>query len=207
MCRPALAWAKPRDVSGEGRPGGALVLRHQLQLSALVAGQVAAQAAPWNDRVDFGGDLPFEESLSRRAGRTDSSCANADSAHRSRFSPSQSSFSAIDRGINSTRVQSWNATVERRLGTGWAVSASYLGSYTDAWWARRRSIRASSSASPCTLNGVNYPVCSTTANLEARRTLTLENPAQGRAYSYIDQFADIGEKTYSALKVSMPAAV
>jgi hypothetical protein len=93
--------------------------------------------------------------------------------------------------------------VERQLGTGWAVSASYLGSYTDRMWGSQAlNPGVFLGLGPCTLNGVNYPVCSTTANLEARRTLTLENPAQGRAYSYINQFADIGEKTYSALKVS-----
>ena len=36
--------------------------------------------------------------------------------------------------INSTRVQSWNVTVEQQIGDGWQASASYLGSYSDRMW-------------------------------------------------------------------------
>jgi hypothetical protein len=195
--RIGMAW----DVTGEGRTAVRSSYGINYDFPTLVAGQVAAQAAPWNNRVDFSGDLPFEDPY-RGVPGGQIHPVQIPTPRTAPF-PSQSSFSAIDPGINSTRVQSWNATVERQLGTGWAVSASYLGSYTDRMW-------GSQALNPgvflglgaCTINGVNYPVCSTTANLEARRTLTLENPAQGRAYSYINQFADIGEKTYSALKVS-----
>jgi hypothetical protein len=195
--RVGMAW----DVSGEGRTAVRSSYGINYDFPTLVAGQVAAQAAPWNNRVDFSGDLPFEDPY-RGVPGGQIHPVQIPTPRTAPF-PSQSSFSAIDPGINSTRVQSWNATVERQLGTGWAVSASYLGSYTDRMWGSQAlNPGVFLGLGPCTLNGVNYPVCSTTVNLEARRTLTLENPAQGRAYSYINQFADIGEKTYSALKVS-----
>ena len=195
--RVGMAW----DVSGEGRTAVRSSYGINYDFPTLVAGQVAAQAAPWNNRVDFSGDLPFEDPY-RGVPGGQIHPVQIPTPRTAPF-PSQSSFSAIDPGINSTRVQSWNATVERQLGTGWAVSASYLGSYTDRMWGSQAlNPGVFLGLGPCTLNGVNYPVCSTTANLEARRTLTLENPAQGRSYSFINQFADIGEKTYSALKVS-----
>jgi hypothetical protein len=55
---------------------------------------------------------------------------------------------------------------------------------------------------PCTLNGRFYPTCSTTANLEARRVFTLQNPGEGQFMSNVSRYDDVGEQTYRGLKLS-----
>ena len=48
--------------------------------------------------------------------------------------PPFGAFGAVMPDIHSPRTQSWNASVERQIGTDWGVSASYLGSYSDRLW-------------------------------------------------------------------------
>ena len=55
---------------------------------------------------------------------------------------------------------------------------------------------------PCTLNGVSYPVCSTTANTNQRRRLSLERPADGFYIGGLDEFDDGGTRNYNGLQLS-----
>src|SRR2546429_4865122 len=56
---------------------------------------------------------------------------------------------------------------------------------------------------PCALpNGVFQPVCSTTANTNDRRVISLENPAVGRQISNLEVFDDYGTSNYRALQLS-----
>ena len=90
------------------------------------------------------------------------------------------SFGTMDPGINSPRVQSWNATVEQQLGTQWGVSVAYLGSHSDRLWnAIALNPGVYMGLGPCVINGVSYPVCSTNANLNQRRVLYPAEPARG----------------------------
>ena len=83
-------------------------------------------------------------------------------------------FGATDPDINSPRVQSWNVTVERQFGAEWGIAASYLGSYTDRLWLQiQENPGVFLGTGPCTINGVSYNVCSTAANLNQRRVLSL----------------------------------
>ena len=86
----------------------------------------------------------------------------------------------MDPDINSPRAQQWNVTLERQLGASWGVSASYLGSYADRLWAQTALNPVFLGLGPCTLNTADgprsYPVCTTNANLNQRRSLSLENP-------------------------------
>jgi hypothetical protein len=114
-------------------------------------------------------------------------------------------FGATDPDINSPRIQSWNVTLERQLGTVWGVAASYLGSYSDRLWNQLQLNPAVFlGTGPCVLGGVAYPVCSTTANVDARRVLTLsgENPDAARLIGNLDLHVDIGTQTYRGLKLS-----
>jgi hypothetical protein len=49
---------------------------------------------------------------------------------------------------------------------------------------------------------VSYPVCSTTANTNDRRIISLENPKVGRQISNLEVFDDFGSSTYRGLQVS-----
>ena len=120
------------------------------------------------------------------------------------FLPYQS-YAVIPPDINSPRVQSWNVTIERQLGTAYAVSASYLGSYSDhLWWTVPLNPGEYLGTGPCTLQGVVYPVCTTTANIGPRRRLSLsgENPAAAAKIGVLDQFSDISTQDYRGLKLT-----
>jgi hypothetical protein len=115
-------------------------------------------------------------------------------------------FGAIDPDINSPRVQSWNVTIERQIGTEWGAAISYLGTYSDHLWNQvALNPGVFLGLGPCTLNGVLAPVCTTNANLNQRRVLSLsnENPAAAALIGNLDLHTDIGSQTYRGLKLSV----
>ncbi len=114
-------------------------------------------------------------------------------------------FGAIDPNINSPRVQSWNVTLERQVGTNWGLSVSYLGGYTDRLWNQvQLNPGVFLGLGPCTLQGVAYPVCTTAANLNQRRVLSLssENPTAAGFIGNLDLHTDLGNQNYRGLKLS-----
>jgi hypothetical protein len=115
-------------------------------------------------------------------------------------------FGAIDPAINSPRVQSWNVTLERQIGTAWGMTISYLGSHTDHLWNQiALNPGVFLGLGPCTLNGVSYTVCTTNANLNERRVFTLsrENPAAAALIGNLDLHTDIGVQNYRGLKLAL----
>jgi hypothetical protein len=101
-------------------------------------------------------------------------------------------------------VQNWNVTLERQIGSDWGVAVSYLGSYTDRLWAQTAiNPGIFMGLGPCTIQGVRYNVCSTNANLNQRRVLFQENPAEGRLIGALDLNDDIGWQEYRGLKLSV----
>jgi hypothetical protein len=119
--------------------------------------------------------------------------------------PAGGTLSSMDPGINAPRIQSWNVSVERQIGTDWGASVSYLGSHTDRLWGLvALNPGVFLGLGPCTLNGVNIPVCTTTGNLQQRRVLALsgENPASAALIANLDSHAAIGTQNYRGLKLS-----
>jgi hypothetical protein len=115
-------------------------------------------------------------------------------------------FGATDPDINSPRTQSWNVTVEQQLGDEWGVSVSYLGSYSDRLWTQiQQNPGVFLGTGPCVIAGVSYATCSTAANLNQRRVLSLsgENPASAALIGNLDLHTDIGTQDYRGLKLSM----
>jgi hypothetical protein len=117
--------------------------------------------------------------------------------------PSYGALASVDPDNNSTRAHSWNVIVERQIGTVWQASASYLGSYTDRIWGQ---VQANQGVflglGPCTLAGVFYPTCTTTANLNQRRKLSLENSQASRLIGSIERHEAVGTQNYHALRLS-----
>jgi len=113
-------------------------------------------------------------------------------------------FGAVDPDNNSPRVQQWNVTVERQLGSSWGVSATYLGSHSDRFLGSvEQNPGVYMGQAPCTLpNGVSYPVCTVAGNLNERRVLSLENPQEGAYVSTLELFDDVTTIDYRGLKVS-----
>ena len=118
--------------------------------------------------------------------------------------PIGGAFGAMQPDINSPRTQSWNVTLERQLGANWSSAVSYLGSYSDRLWDLVPANPAKYlGLDPCVINGVSYPVCSTTANTNQRRVLSLENPREGQLIANLDVFDDINTSVYRGLKLSV----
>ena len=117
--------------------------------------------------------------------------------------PSYGALASVNPDNNSARAQSWNVIVERQIGAVWQASASYLGSYTDRLWGQ---VQANPGVflglGPCTLAGVFYPTCTTTANLNQRRKLSLENAQASRLIGSIERHDAVGTQTYHALRLS-----
>jgi hypothetical protein len=112
-------------------------------------------------------------------------------------------FGSMDPGINSPRVQQWNATVEQQLGRSWGVSASYLGSYSDRLWAQTAlNPGIFMGLGPCTIAGVSYTVCTTNSNLNQRRKLFQINPTEASKIGALDLNSDVGFQKYRGLKLS-----
>jgi hypothetical protein len=84
----------------------------------------------------------------------------------------------------------WNVSVQRQVGTAWAVSANYVN-------ARGRNLPVGDNLNPAVL----APGAST-ANVNQRRVLFLENPAQGQYYGNVIAIKPVGTSTYDALLLS-----
>jgi hypothetical protein len=113
-------------------------------------------------------------------------------------------FGTMDPGINSPRIQSWNVTLERQLGSEWGAAVSYLGSHSDRLWAQvALNPGVYMGLGPCTINGVAYTVCSTNANLNQRRLLYQQNPREAAFIGALDLNTDVGFQNYRGVKFSV----
>ena len=102
-----------------------------------------------------------------------------------------------------TYLHQWNMSIQRQIGADWLVTANYLGNSTiHLMTAAELNPAVFLGLGPCTINGVNYTVCSTTSNTNQRRELYLQNPAQGQYYSVLAEADDGGTAEYEALFLS-----
>jgi hypothetical protein len=90
------------------------------------------------------------------------------------------------------------------VGTNWLFSANYIGNNVIHMWAIQEGNPAVFlGLGACTINGVSYPTCSTTANTNQRRQLTLQNPAQGPYYATVATADEGGTGTYDGMLLSV----
>ena len=197
--RAGVAW----DVSGDGRTAvrASYGLGYDFQSASYLF--ISATAPPYAGRIRVNAPVGgLDDPYLNYPGGPPHPVPEVPTA--SATYPAAGAFGAIDPDINSTRAQSWNVIVERQIGSSWQASASYLGSRLDRIWGQvQLNPGVFLGLGPCTLsNGVSYPVCSTTANLQQRRTLSLENPAGSVQLGTIDQHAAVGTQDYRALRLS-----
>jgi hypothetical protein len=101
-------------------------------------------------------------------------------------------------------MNQWNLSFQKQVGADWLVSASYLGNNTiHLISGQNLNPAVFMGLGPCAINGVNYPVCSTTNNTNQRRVLNLINPAQGQYYAGVNMIDDGGTSTYNGLNLSV----
>jgi carboxypeptidase family protein len=101
-------------------------------------------------------------------------------------------------------VNQWNLAIQKQVGPNWIASASYIGSQTaHLWTIKQINPAVFLGLGPCTLAGVQYATCSTTANTDQRRVLSLQNPAAADAYSFINEVDQGGTGSYHGLLLSL----
>ena len=189
--RGGFAW----DVHGDGR----LAVRSSYSMAYdFMAGEyhnIDANAPPFGNR-SFLTSVPFDDPYQGHDPHPVVTNANTD------YVPF-GTFGTMNPGINSPRVQSWNASVEKQMGANWSLSVAYLGSHSDRLWAQKALNPAVyMGLGPCTILGVSYSVCSTTANTNQRRVFNTINPAAAALIGALDENTDIGYQNYKGMKLS-----
>ena len=100
--------------------------------------------------------------------------------------------------MHSPSVAQWNASVQHRFADNWIFSVSYLGNKTSHLW-----IGADTNPAVYIPGNCGSSACSTTGNTQARRVLSLANPAVGKYYSQLTLAYDGANANYNALLTSI----
>ena len=210
--RIGVAW----DPSGDGR----MSLRSSYGVSYdFVNGQYhlnTAIAPPWGSDVRIqspvgGFDNPF---LGYPGGNPfplpfDSN-AGAQAPAQARFSAG-ANYLAIDPNIHPTTVQSYNASVQRQIGSNWVASASYIGAYTTHLWNMKALNYGLTSVTSAVLNGslvtcvpsaANFGTCMNSI-LQQRRVLSQIDPVNGVLIANLDAHDDSGWERYNGVLLSV----
>jgi hypothetical protein len=110
--------------------------------------------------------------------------------------------------LNNTKVHSWNVSFQQQLGDSTAVSASYIGNYTQNLWdVVTGNPGGFYGTGACTLNTLTGPQtfanCGTPATLDVRRELYQANPGTGQYIGFLDYYTDFGHQQYNGLLLSV----
>jgi Carboxypeptidase regulatory-like domain len=118
--------------------------------------------------------------------------------------PGYSVVLTADYDTPNMHVTQWDLSIQRQVKADWLVSATYLGNAT-RHLANPQYINPAvfMGLGPCTLQGVTYSTCSTNANTNQRRLLSLANPATGQYYGSIQKLDAGGTASYNGLILSI----
>jgi hypothetical protein len=118
--------------------------------------------------------------------------------------PPSGIFMSTPYNLRTPHSSSWNLSIQKQVGTDWLASASYIGNQTQHIWTSKPINPAIYiPGGPCTLNGVTYNPCSTTANTDARRILNTERPQDGALMSHVTLNDDGGTQIYHGMLLSV----
>lgn len=127
------------------------------------------------------------------------------------FFPKNGVYINLPTTLRPTYVQTWNLSIDKQFGANWLVSATYFGNRSNHIWLgydanapvfiAGNDCASSSTAIPT--HGAGTSACSTTANEQVRRVLSLANPAAGAFFSSISTASDEGNASYNGMLVSV----
>jgi hypothetical protein len=100
--------------------------------------------------------------------------------------------------IHPAYMQQWNLSIQRQVGDAWLVTANYLGNKSTHRWTNTYPNYAVYIPGTC-----GSGPCSTTANTNQRRVLSLANQQAGSLISDLTQTDDGGTANYNALLLSV----
>src|SRR5262249_42065975 len=106
--------------------------------------------------------------------------------------------------FRSMYLNQWNLSIQRQIGNDWLATVNYLGNNTvHLFTSNQQNPAIFLGTGACSIAGVNYPTCSTIANINQRRQLFLQNPTQGAAYAGIATADDGGTANYQGMFLSL----
>ena len=193
--RVGLAW----DVKGDGRTSvrAAYGLFYDFTPMAMQIG--TNNAPPYQPRISIS-NVRLDDPWAAYPGGNPFPVSTASDA----LFPAYGPYAIIRPDLKPSQISQWNLSIQRQVGTDWLVSASYLGSHTAHMWSlAQRNSAVFLGLGPCTLAGVQYATCSTPQNQDARRLLSLENPAASRAFGPVNEVDDGAGASYNGLVMSL----
>jgi hypothetical protein len=108
----------------------------------------------------------------------------------------------LDKTANYT--QQWNLSVQRQFGADWSLTLTYIGNKgTHLWLEAETNPAIYIPGASCVLNGVPYTPCSNGTNINQRRLLSLQNPANGQYYSNVIRAQRAGNANYEGALLTL----
>jgi len=199
--RVGLAW----DVTGDGRTSVRASASYGYVFMTGIWREDTSGSNPWGGRttltqpaggldapwLGYPGGSPFPYLLDKNAP----------------FTP-RGLFLTQKADMNTPNVYSTNLSIQRQIGSEWLASASYIGTRTlHVWGQYPVNPAALLGFGPCTLDGVQYATCTSTANTDARRLLSLERPRDGDKIGPMAEFDDGGIQKYNGLLLGLSRRV
>ncbi|HEY7389119.1 MAG TPA: carboxypeptidase regulatory-like domain-containing protein [Bryobacteraceae bacterium] len=103
-----------------------------------------------------------------------------------------------------TYLHQWNLSIQRQFGNNWLVTASYVGNSTiHLWTGNQENPEIYIPGASCVINNITYAPCSSLSNTNQRRTLYLENPAQGKYFGSVQAQDTGGTASYEAMYLGL----
>ena len=145
-----------------------------------------SQEPPWGTSITRNGTAVAPISFSNPwAGVAGGNPFPLTSGPNATFFPNNATYTTYPLNLKITYLEQWNVAVQRQVAK-WLLSASYLGNNTIHLWSD---------------DPINAPAVTpgTTASVNSRRPLTLENPTQGAYYGTIHSLDTGGTASYNAM--------
>jgi hypothetical protein len=192
--RVGLVWSPHADGRDTLRIGGAILY----DSTETWFNERETTNPPFGNDIDVGSTGTLSNPWAGYAG------GNPFPQHGNLFFPNEGVYVNMPINPKPTHVAQWNVTYQRQFAGGWLASASYLGNATAHLWISEEIDPAEYlGTAACTINGIAYKTCSTTANTNERRLLYLTDPTLGKAYSSIDTMDDGAVAHYEAMLLSI----
>jgi hypothetical protein len=112
-------------------------------------------------------------------------------------------FVAQQPDAKGTTVYSWNLSIQRQIGNGGLISATYVGNQTTHLWVSMQLNPAQIVPGPLGTCPAGVTTgCNSTNNTNQRRLASLIKPAEGQSIGFMDQFESGGTSNYHGLILS-----
>jgi hypothetical protein len=110
----------------------------------------------------------------------------------------------VPEGLKHSYIDQWNLSLQKQIGTAWLASGTYMGNLgVHETQGHEGNPGVYIPGTNCLINGVTYATCSTVANENQRRLLSLENPTQGAYFSTLGVIDSNGTRSYNGMVLSL----